>query len=342
MHCIFYILEIADLICSHLQYRGVQMHLATLARTSRIFQGPALDILWRTQTNLVNLTRCMPPDIWEQEWLLKPLTENDWERVMFYASYPALESLAVQSNSNNSKLRQHCISIHLQSFTAIADFEFEGTAARLASLSSALGNHCSPASLVQLKIGNTSAIEPDTGEMVHYAIMGNQLQPLFQFSNLTEVDLEAPSGFTIDDITADNMARAWPRIEHLHLAAGTDTQYPPNMTLHGLLAFARHCAALSSLSIVINANNVPPSDFAANIRVLQTKLTTLNVGQSPISKPKDVARFLSAIFSSIERIWSDGAAVRNRWEEVQNLLPMIYPVREEERVWAKQSIGMNA
>jgi hypothetical protein len=38
--------------------------LACLARTTRAFEGPALDALWRTQKSLVPLLKLMPPDMW--------------------------------------------------------------------------------------------------------------------------------------------------------------------------------------------------------------------------------------------------------------------------------------
>lgn len=38
--------------------------LAALARTSRIFQEPALNALWRSQSTFANVLRCMPGDLW--------------------------------------------------------------------------------------------------------------------------------------------------------------------------------------------------------------------------------------------------------------------------------------
>ena len=38
---------------------------ALLARTARIFEDTALDILWRAQNTLVPLLKCFPVDMWE-------------------------------------------------------------------------------------------------------------------------------------------------------------------------------------------------------------------------------------------------------------------------------------
>lgn len=41
--------------------------VARLARTTRAFESPSLDVLWRTQTSLYPLLKLMPPDLWRVE-----------------------------------------------------------------------------------------------------------------------------------------------------------------------------------------------------------------------------------------------------------------------------------
>jgi hypothetical protein len=77
MHRALEILEIIEMICGHLPqpsanpYLRLDEHdlpmarsLAALARTSKNFQNPALDALWRVQHTLLNLLKCMPSDLW--------------------------------------------------------------------------------------------------------------------------------------------------------------------------------------------------------------------------------------------------------------------------------------
>ncbi|KAJ7147785.1 hypothetical protein C8R43DRAFT_1195012 [Mycena crocata] len=64
--------------------------LASLARTCRRFQGPALDQLWRTQDGLIPLLRCLPPDKWELSGsgkfhLRSVIHSSDWKRVLLYS-----------------------------------------------------------------------------------------------------------------------------------------------------------------------------------------------------------------------------------------------------------------
>lgn len=64
MHRCLTIPEMVQMVCSHLEPdEGDSPSLATLARTSSVFHGPALDRLWSYQNTIGNLLRCMPPDL---------------------------------------------------------------------------------------------------------------------------------------------------------------------------------------------------------------------------------------------------------------------------------------
>ncbi|KAJ7624444.1 hypothetical protein FB45DRAFT_1086060 [Roridomyces roridus] len=62
MHRALGVPEIAQLIVSHVDSLAA---LSFLARTATIFHDHALDSLWRSQSGLVNLIKCMPEDLWE-------------------------------------------------------------------------------------------------------------------------------------------------------------------------------------------------------------------------------------------------------------------------------------
>ncbi|KAF7347154.1 hypothetical protein MVEN_01469900 [Mycena venus] len=91
MHNALRIPEIVHLVVSELNTEGRE--LVALARTCTRFQNIALDALWRKQTNVVNLIRCMPEDLWETVDVvgiptLKPRRSTvaaDWDRVSVYA-----------------------------------------------------------------------------------------------------------------------------------------------------------------------------------------------------------------------------------------------------------------
>ncbi|KAJ7659620.1 hypothetical protein DFH06DRAFT_401078 [Mycena polygramma] len=96
MHRCLTIPELVDIICYELQPSTSSGTLAALARTSRAFLNPALDLLWREQTTLLNLLDCMPPDIFSLVTITngggttilllhRPIQKSDWDRPLVYA-----------------------------------------------------------------------------------------------------------------------------------------------------------------------------------------------------------------------------------------------------------------
>ncbi|KAJ7100558.1 hypothetical protein C8R43DRAFT_846606, partial [Mycena crocata] len=130
-------------------------------------------------------------------------------------------------------------------------------------------------------------------------VHGHALSQLFCFVNLTNVILKPPVGFDIDDATAWDMARAWPRLDSLVLETATDFSHPPSMSLAGLRAFAKHCPKLTSLTIAVDASSVPAFDDSPETRISQLGLRILDVSTSPISDPPAIARFMSALFPAL-------------------------------------------
>ncbi|KAJ7196883.1 hypothetical protein B0H12DRAFT_637606 [Mycena haematopus] len=67
--------------------------LVALATTAKIFSDPALNILWRRQTSLVPLVKCMPNTLWEERradegvvvHLRRPIATSDMPRLLFYS-----------------------------------------------------------------------------------------------------------------------------------------------------------------------------------------------------------------------------------------------------------------
>ncbi|KAJ6454253.1 hypothetical protein C8R47DRAFT_1167467 [Mycena vitilis] len=103
MHRALSILEIREIVCE--QLRGPSPSLddsgrkdfAALARCCQIFRDPALNVLWRKQTTLVPVLKCLPSDLWGEtvdayggelrlglRGTRRPLPE-EWERCSFYA-----------------------------------------------------------------------------------------------------------------------------------------------------------------------------------------------------------------------------------------------------------------
>ncbi|KAJ6505660.1 hypothetical protein C8R47DRAFT_1037617 [Mycena vitilis] len=99
MHTALQIPEILDLICLEVDTdddslgtprSGSKQTLARLARVCRMFERPALDVLWREQEDLRNLLACMPADLWSitptSVSARRAIESTDWGRVYSYSS----------------------------------------------------------------------------------------------------------------------------------------------------------------------------------------------------------------------------------------------------------------
>jgi len=205
-----------------------------------------------------------------------------------------------------------------------------------------LAGHLSHSALKILRVERAGNCDDPTvpEDMANHAIDGHILAKLFCFANLTKIILAPPVGFNIDDATAWDIARAWPKLKILTLTAATDLHHPPGMSLHGLQAFAKHCRELTSLMITFDASTVPPRDDSPDPIISQFSLTSLDVDTSPITDPTAVAQFTSGLFPNLANIWThdnwiwdevdiqailmdDGVAYGQftRWKKVEAMLP---------------------
>jgi len=66
MHHIFQIDELVREITRHMVLWDIPQRLVLdWALTCKTISDPALDVLWETQDNLVNLLKTLPSDVWE-------------------------------------------------------------------------------------------------------------------------------------------------------------------------------------------------------------------------------------------------------------------------------------
>ncbi|KAJ6534328.1 hypothetical protein B0H19DRAFT_1080803 [Mycena capillaripes] len=104
MHRGLGILEIVEMICGQLGSEGPGppggasgRALSALARSSKVFLNPALNVLWRNQNTILNILRCMPLDLWDitepdyddddgvtEITLRRIMKASDWERPLLY------------------------------------------------------------------------------------------------------------------------------------------------------------------------------------------------------------------------------------------------------------------
>ncbi|KAJ6483548.1 hypothetical protein C8R47DRAFT_564546 [Mycena vitilis] len=218
-------------------------------------------------------------------------------------AFPALSELALLSMEQASAMFTALGECSLTGF-ALLDSENQPTRHVARQFYSTLANSCSHLSLRDIHIPGTHPSDLPTITMDQapvYSVGGEILEPLFSFINLVSVHLSHPVGFDLDDVTIELLARAWPRIEHLTLGAGSSRHIPSRVTLRGLASFAQHCYHLETLHLTFDASVVSPLQNDET-RVPQTALDYLHVALSPVGDPQCVAEYLFEIFPALEDI----------------------------------------
>ncbi|KAJ7658601.1 hypothetical protein DFH06DRAFT_1406993 [Mycena polygramma] len=138
---------------------------------------------------------------------------------------------------------------------------------------------------------------------------------LLCFDNLTTLHLTSGLGFDLDDDTVSRMARAWPRIEHLHLAGILPAASRPRATFAGLYSIAQHCPRISALTLAFDGSGVP-SPSPASPR--NESLRQLDVLHSPITSAIAMEEFLSGVFPSLTRLFPPmSREYSHLWNEVK-------------------------
>ncbi|KAK7035704.1 hypothetical protein R3P38DRAFT_2908703 [Favolaschia claudopus] len=248
-------------------------------------------------------------------------------------AFPALQKLYLDDVTPEFAIEVISVLSHrqLQSLHIGTDPFLSKTAAH--RLYSALANHLSHTSLLNLRIGTPSDYTDShsfKASVAEYMVDGPTLAVLFPFQNLTELRLQAPLGFLIDNSTAWDMARAWPHLRRLHLAAkaGAPCHNPHGiMSLHALTAFARYCPELTSLTLTtFDARTLLIADSMHTVS--QSSLEFLDVGTSPLRDSLAVALFLHAVFPKLDRI-----TIFDEWMWDEADLVDGFGVNEQCRVW---------
>ncbi|KAF8183815.1 hypothetical protein K438DRAFT_1974844 [Mycena galopus ATCC 62051] len=265
-------------------------------------------------------------------WLMSFSPVPSFRSPAGFLPFPALNSLKYESIEHTPRLLELLIKPSLAELRIIARaIRFPPLKTLFQQFYGALATHCSHSSLQKISVGRGHwSVPADERDM--YAIGGSILRPLFAFSNLVDVALSHPVGVDLDDDEVREMARAWPHIESLQLPPEPSHRITPRVTLKGMHAFAGHCHRLHTLHFVFDATVVPKIKGKANKNACQRSLESLNVAYSPISQPRSVAKFLSAIFPHLGTITTlqqrvsqsmadiEAIASQKCWEKVEEVL----------------------
>ncbi|KAI0640308.1 hypothetical protein C8Q77DRAFT_1046209 [Trametes polyzona] len=174
-------------------------------------------------------------------------------------------------------------------------------------------------------------------------LSASTFEPLFACSELTELEI---SSFVLqlNNPLLSLLATAFPRLQSLRLLPPYNAGIVSEVTLEGLLPLFRRCPDLSHLAVPVNAT-LPPVGLESPMHP-GSQLRTLEVADSPISFPPEVAAFLSAhcthpsfaiLSASAHEGGRDAEHTRLRevhsamWDQTARLIRLFVRVRDLER-----------
>ena len=186
-------------------------------------------------------------------------------------------------------------------------------------------------------------------------VSSQHLRPLLDFSQLYHLTVVPPWGFSLDDDFCRDMAKAWPRLEELHLAHEIWCLHAPlATTVRALSYFAAHCPELRFLGIKFDAQSWVqetamqtrgvPADYyeALQGKRSRCKVQVLRCEREPIACPEQVALYILRLFPDLRWCWQawrssedteEEATWRGCWEEVQRYLEVMREMREDGKRW---------
>jgi len=178
-------------------------------------------------------------------------------------------------------------------------------------------------------------------------VTADTLKPALACSSLTSLEIvhQFPLKLTQKDL--EIFAKCWVSLETLNLNTEPHYLKSSDLTLEAILPFAQYCPRLTYLALFIDASFGALSLSTASPRPHFKCLQHLAMGFSAVEEPISVARFLSRVLPLGCHVdggvmWSDSfelepggeiiAAERcSMWSKVDQLLPTLIMVREEER-----------
>lgn len=138
----------------------------------------------------------------------------------------------------------------------------------------------------------------------HWVLTKSILTPYLSLRHLKVLDITLASRsyspqFTDDDLM--QMVQCWPLLKELHLKTYTcGWVLPTGLSLGGIAALIQLCPNLEGFSLVFNATEIPKIACQPDGSPVQnTKIRSLQVGNSPISSPENVAMYLRLLMPGL-------------------------------------------
>ncbi|KAH7916211.1 hypothetical protein BJ138DRAFT_1139861, partial [Hygrophoropsis aurantiaca] len=156
------------------------------------------------------------------------------------------------------------------------------------------------------------------------------LRPLFLFPELRSVYIDGFCSSGLNDNNLAELAGAWPHLEEFTLNPSPGWRHTPEITFQGLGSLVRACPSLRDLALTIDATQLTSAAPGEDNDIHNDNIKTLNLGQSIIAKPADVAVVFGELFWSLKQVvvsryqHQNGVQVQSSylklWDEVNSHL----------------------
>ena len=163
----------------------------------------------------------------------------------------------------------------------------------------------SPIQKLTLSIGDISHPIPAdqmTSEAMRHRLSYKTLQPLMVLGSLRVLVIEWSEQISLDDDELAALTRSWPLLQVFNFYCGRGG-YPPcstkYATLLGLLSLVNSCPELYTVSLPLDARQVP---VVKEAEARETRFVCLIVPESPINEARPVAEFLLKYLPSVTAV----------------------------------------
>ena len=215
----------------------------------------------------------------------------------------------------------------------------------------ALASACDSENLTRISL--TTSNERQRG-IAPQQITLSVFQSLLALPNIHQFEFDAPCDIAFDDNAITTLTKHWPKLISLSINAKCGWGIRSRVTHKGLITLLSHCPALSEFALSVDFGEIDLSPLEIpGLRigngVSNDECVIANFVTSSIMFPVPIAAFLSDVCPDLEEIKSSWVSMvtfgtemdldemevyRDRWEEVENLLPAFSAVRRQCVNWA--------
>lgn len=180
-------------------------------------------------------------------------------------------------------------------------------------------------------------------------------QSLIALPSIHEFEFDVPCDVALDDDVITTMTKHWPKLTMLSLNAKSGWGITSRVTHRGLITLLSRCPAMTELALAVDFSEIDgphveiPESRPGN-GVTNERCQIANFVTSTIMSPVTIAAFLSDVCPELEAVkssWGQSTlgtdvdldevdVYRERWEEVENLLPAFSAVRRQCMEWVEK------